>query len=266
MQISHVIRGDDHVNNTPRQINILQALGATVPEYGHVPMILGPDGEKLSKRHGAVSVLDYQTQGYLPSALLNYLSRLGWSHGDEEVFSRQQLVDWFDGSHLAKSPAQWDVLKLNWLNSQYLKALPQETLCDLVHQQLRSRDIQVHEHQPLAAMCALFRDRCATTLELADWVRMYFAPVQPTPQDIETHVTAAIQPALATLCEALTQTPWDKANIAAAIKSTLNTHSLKMPQLAHAVRVLVCGHVKTPSLDAVLELFSREIVIKRLRA
>ena len=115
MEISHVIRGDDHVNNTPRQINILRALGAELPLYGHVPMILGPDGEKLSKRHGAVSVMDYEEAGYLPEAMINYLSRLGWSHGDDELFARDRLVQWFDGEHLAKSPAQWDAAKLNWV-------------------------------------------------------------------------------------------------------------------------------------------------------
>ena len=143
MQISHVIRGDDHVNNTPRQINILRALGAELPVYGHVPMILGPDGDKLSKRHGAVSVTQYEDDGYLPEAMLNYLARLGWSHGDDELFSREQLVAWFDGHHLSKSPAQWDAAKLNWVNAHHLKALSDASLASQVSIRFAARGIDV---------------------------------------------------------------------------------------------------------------------------
>jgi glutamyl-tRNA synthetase len=175
MQISHVIRGDDHVNNTPRQINILRALGAELPEYGHVPMILGPDGDKLSKRHGAVSVTQYEDAGYLAEAMVNYLARLGWSHGDDELFDRAQLVRWFDGKHLARSPAQWDVAKLNWVNAQLMKKVEVETLVPLLKEQLVRRGLNVPLDAPLSGMCLLFRDRCATTVELADWLTMYFA-------------------------------------------------------------------------------------------
>jgi glutamyl-tRNA synthetase len=266
MQITHVIRGDDHVNNTPRQINILHSLGAELPQYGHVPMILGPDGEKLSKRHGAVSVMQYREAGYLPQALLNYLARLGWSHGDDEIFSQAHLIAWFDGSHLAKSPAQWDVAKLNWVNAQYLKALPLSELTVLVAQQFGKRGLAIACDQQLERMCALFKDRCSTTVELADWLSMFVAPVQPTQSDVEAHVTEAVKPAVRALCESLKTTPWQAADIAATIKKILLTHGLKMPQLAHAVRVLVCGRAQTPSLDAVLELFAQETVIKRLQA
>lgn len=262
MRISHVIRGDDHINNTPRQINILQALGGELPIYAHVPMILGPDGEKLSKRHGAVSVTHYEQAGYLPQAMLNYLARLGWSHGDEELFSVDQLIQWFDGTHLAKSPAQWDIAKLNWLNGQYLKALSDETLVDHLKPHLMRRGVMA---LPTPAMCALFKDRCATLLELTDWISMYLAPVAPSSADLEQHVTDTVRPALHTLRTALTQATWDKAGIAQAIKDTLSQHGLKMPQLAHAVRVLVCGRAQTPSLDAVLSLFPQELVLERLR-
>jgi glutamyl-tRNA synthetase len=266
MQITHVIRGDDHVNNTPRQINILRSLGAELPQYGHVPMILGPDGEKLSKRHGAVSVMQYQESGYLPQALLNYLARLGWSHGDEEIFSQAHLIAWFDGSHLAKSPAQWDVAKLNWVNAQYLRTLPLSELAALVAQQFGKRGLAIACDQQLERMCSLFKDRCTTTVELADWLSMYVGPVQPTQSDLATHVTDAVKPAVQALCETLKEAPWQATDIAAAIKQTLLAHGLKMPQLAHAVRVLVCGRTQTPSLDAVLELFAQETVIKRLQA
>jgi len=268
MGITHVIRGDDHVNNTPRQINILRALigpDGELPVYGHVPMILGPDGDKLSKRHGAVSVTQYEDDGYLPEAMLNYLARLGWSHGDDELFSREQFITWFDGGHLAKSPAQWDPAKLNWVNAHYLKQRSDASLAGLVAAQLARRGIEVAADERLARMCALFKDRCATTVELADWVGMYFVEVQPRAEDLTTHVTEAVRPALVSLRDRLADVPWDRASIAAAVKTTLTEHGLKMPQLAHAVRVLVCGRSQTPSLDAVLELFSREQVLCRLR-
>jgi glutamyl-tRNA synthetase len=264
MDISHVIRGDDHVNNTPRQINILRALGAELPIYGHVPMILGPDGDKLSKRHGAVSVTQYETAGYLPEAMLNYLARLGWSHGDDELFSREQLVSWFDGQHLAKSPAQWDAAKLNWVNAHYLKALPDDTLAAHVVARFAERGIAAVADDQLGRMCALFKDRCATTVELCDWLAMYLSEVAPSAEDLAAHVTEAVTPAVHSLRERLTDIEWTKPAISAAIKEVITAHGIKMPTLAHAVRVLVCGRAQTPSIDAVLELFPRDVVLTRL--
>ena len=265
MQISHVIRGDDHVNNTPRQINILRALGAELPEYGHVPMILGPDGDKLSKRHGAVSVMQYEEGGYLPDAMVNYLARLGWSHGDDELFDRAQLVAWFDGSHMARSAAQWDAAKLNWVNAHAIKHTADAALAALVAAQLASRGVPAQADAALEAMCALFKDRCATLVELADWLGMYFVDVTPRDEDVAQHVTDEVRPALQSMRERLAEIDWDKATIAAAIKETLAAHGLKMPQIAPALRVLVCGRVQTPSIDAVLALFPRETVLRRLR-
>ena len=265
MDISHVIRGDDHVNNTPRQINILRALGAELPVYGHVPMILGPDGDKLSKRHGAVSVTQYEAAGYLPEAMLNYLARLGWSHGDDELFSREQLVSWFDGQHLAKSPAQWDAAKLNWVNAHYLKALPEDALAAHVVARFADRGMTVVPGAQLSRMCALFKDRCATTVELCDWLAMYFSEVAPSAEDVATHVTDAVKPAVNSLRDKLAGVEWAKPAISAAIKEVITAHGIKMPTLAHAVRVLVCGRAQTPSIDAVLELFPRDVVLARLR-
>ena len=184
MEISHVLRGDDHVNNTPRQINILRALGAELPQYGHVPMILGPDGDKLSKRHGAVSVMQYEEGGYLPDAMVNYLARLGWSHGDDELFDRGQLIAWFDGAHLARSPAQWDAAKLNWVNAHVIKNTSDAELAPLVAQQFAARGIAAATGPALEALCALFKDRCATLVELADWLGMYFVEVSPREEDL----------------------------------------------------------------------------------
>jgi len=264
MDISHVFRGDEHVNNTPWQINIFHALGAPLPLFGHVPVILGDDGQKLSKRRGAVSVTAYEESGYLPEAMLNYLARLGWSHGDEELFSREQLVAWFDGSHLSKSPAQWDVAKLNWVNAHYMKSIDETRLAKLVAAQLARRGIDASVEQ-VARLCALFKDRRTTTVELADWLAMYFADVQPKEEDLAAHVTDAVKPALSTLRGKLATIEWNKASINAAIKETIAAHGIKMPQLAHAVRVKVCGRAQTPSIDAVLELFARERVVERLR-
>ena len=266
MDISHVFRGDEHVNNTPWQINIFNALGAPLPLFGHVPIILGDDGHKLSKRRGAVSVTAYEEAGYLPEAMLNYLSRLGWSHGDEELFSREQLVQWFDGQHLSKSPAQWDVAKLSWVNAHYVKQTDDATLAALVAVQLKRRAIQAVPGHSLNRMCALFKDRCATTVELADWLAMFFADASPSAEDLAAHVTEGVRPAVQTLCAKLATVAWNKAAISAVIKETLTAHGLKMPQLAHAVRVLVCGRAQTPSIDAVLELFARQTVLARLQS
>ena len=265
MAISHVFRGDEHVNNTPWQINILRALNAPLPAFGHVPVILGDDGQKLSKRRGAVSVTAYEDNGYLPEAMLNYLSRLGWSHGDEELFSSAQLVSWFDGSHLSRSPAQWDPAKLEWVNGQYIKQADDARLAALVAAQLAKRGIAVDATR-LTPMCALFKDRCVTTVVLADWLAMYFAPVTPKAEELALYVTDALKPALAALADKLAAIDWSKAGIQVAIKEFLTAHSLKMPQLAPLVRLAVCGRAQTPSLDAVLELFDKEIVLARLRA
>ncbi|MDH6593479.1 glutamyl-tRNA synthetase [Variovorax sp. TBS-050B] len=264
MAITHVFRGDEHINNTPWQINIFRALGAPLPQFGHVPVILGDDGQKLSKRRGAVSVTAYEDNGYLPEAMLNYLARLGWSHGDDELFTREQMVGWFDGSHLSKSPAQWDAAKLAWVNAQYIKAKPDAELAPLVAAQLKKRGIEADDR--LVAICALFKDRCETTVALADWAAAFYADVTANEAERAQHVTDAVKPAIATLADKLASlVTWDKAAIAAVIKETLAAHSLKMPALAMPVRVLVMGTPQTPSLDAVLAIFSKEKVIERLK-
>ncbi len=269
MGITHVLRGDDHVNNTPRQINILRALvgpDGALPVYGHVPMILGPDGDKLSKRHGAVSVLQYRDDGYLPEAMLNYLARLGWSHGDDELFTPAQLVGWFDGSHLSRSAAQWDAAKLGWVNAHHLKQADDARLAALAGAQLHARGLSEGvDAARLPSMCALFKDRCQTVVELADWLGIYFADVAPSEDELAHHVPPTLRPALVALRERLAEVAWDKAAIAGAFKQVLTERGLKMPQLAPAVRVLVCGRAATPSIDAVLALFDRAAVLDRLK-
>lgn len=266
MRISHVFRGDEHVNNTPWQINIFRALEAPLPRFGHLPIILGDDGLKLSKRRGAVSVMDYAANGYLPEGMLNYLARLGWSHGDEELFTAEQMVAWFDGSHLSRSPAQWDPAKLDWVNGHYVKQIDEGRLADLVVAQLAGKGIKVASGEVLPKL-GLFKDRCATVAALADWLAMYFAPAAPSAEDLAAHVTEAVRPALAALAERLSALPdWNKAAIQQALKETLAATGLKMPQLAVPVRVLVCGRAQTPSLDAVLEHFDKKKVLDRLQS
>ena len=265
MAITHVIRGDDHVNNTPRQINIFQALGKEVPVYAHLPTVLNEQGEKMSKRSGAKPVTQYAAEGYLPDAMVNYLARLGWSHGDEEIFSRAQFLQWFNLDHLGKSAAQFDEAKLRWVNAQHLKATADETLAELVRAFLSADCVAGLDADRLVRGCGLFKDRCSTLVELALWLQLLVTGHQPNAEDITTHVPEAVRPALVQLADALATCEWSKASIAAAIKQVLTANSLKMPQLAMPVRVLVMGTPQTPSLDAILELMRREDVVARLK-
>ncbi|EWS58852.1 MAG: glutamate--tRNA ligase [Methylibium sp.] len=266
MKITHVIRGDDHVNNTPRQIHILRALGHEPPVYAHLPTVLNEQGEKMSKRHGAKPVTQYRDEGYLADAVVNYLARLGWSHGDDEIFSREQLVEWFNLDHLGKSAAQFDEAKLRWVGAQHLKRTDDAVLAPLVALQLHRLGLAAPIDERLAKLCGLFKDRCATTVELAQWLAMYFGDVTPSAEDLAAHVTDAVKPALSSLAVRFAEIAWDAASIQQAFKATLAEHGLKLPQLAHAVRVLVCGRAQTPSVDAVLALFARDTVLARLRA
>ncbi len=263
MNITHVIRGDDHVNNTPRQINIFQALGRAQPVYAHLPTVLNELGEKMSKRNGAKPVTQYAEEGYLPDAMVNYLARLGWSHGDDEIFSRAQFLEWFSLDHLGRSAAQFDEAKLRWVNAQHIKAMNDDALATLVAALLEKRGIMADTRLP--RICALFKDRCDTTLLLADWASKFYVDVTPNPEELAQHVTDAVKPALNLLREKLSTCAWDKASIAAAIKEVLFANAIKMPQLAMPVRVLVMGSAQTPALDSVLELCDKEKVLSRLR-
>ena len=266
MGITHVLRGDDHVNNTPRQINILRALGAQLPEYGHVPMILGPDGQKLSKRHGAVNVMEYDKEGYLPEAMVNYLARLGWSHGDDEIFSREQLVQWFDADHLSKSASQWDPKKLNWVNAHYIKQMPEAELAERVAPRIAARGGNP-QAVDLPAALALLKDRAETLEQLADGAMLFCAPFQSAPAElIEQHLTPAAREALAAFAAQAQGAEWTREGIAALIKAVLAERGLKMPQLAIPLRVAVAGRAQTPAVDAVLALLGKETVLARLAA
>ncbi|MBU3646695.1 MAG: glutamate--tRNA ligase [Limnohabitans sp.] len=263
MAITHVIRGDDHVNNTPRQINIFKALGKEPPVYAHLPTVLNEQGEKMSKRNGAKAVTQYRDEGYLPDAMVNYLARLGWSHGDDEIFSRAQFLEWFNLDHLGRSAAQFDEAKLKWVNAQHLKAMADEQLAPLVQAELAKRGITTDARLP--AICGLFKDRCDTLLVLADWALAFYNDVTPHADDVAKHITPAVMPALDALAAKLNGlTQWDTAHVSAAFKEVLAEQGLKMPQLAMPVRVLVMGTPQTPSVDAVLWLCGKEKVLQRL--
>ena len=264
MAITHCIRGDDHVNNTPRQINIYRALGAPVPAFAHVPMILGADGERLSKRHGAVSVMQYAEDGYLPEALLNYLARLGWSHGNEEVFLLEQFVEWFDLEHISRSPAQFNPEKLAWLNQQHLKVRDDRMLADEVAPRLSARGIGVAVGPELAKVVALYKDRVSTLNELADAVEPFYVEVYPGAELLAQHVTEAARDALRELRTRLETTVWEKAQISQALKDVVAARGMKFPQLAIPLRVVLTGQAQTPAIDAVLEAFGRDVVLARL--
>lgn len=264
MQITHVIRGDDHVNNTPRQINILKALGGTLPLYGHVPMILGSDGEKLSKRHGAVSVMDYPAQGYLPEAMLNYLARLGWSHGDDEVFSMEQFCAWFDLDHLSKSPAQFNPEKLAWLNNHYIKLADNARLEGLVRPLLEKDGADFNGAPEVQAVIALMKERANTINELADAAMLFYRQPAPDAALLEQHLTDAAKLALADYAQRCETVEWTKDALSAMLKEVLATHKLKMPQMAMPLRLLITGQLQTPSIDAVVALSAREVVLARL--
>ncbi|MDR2710666.1 MAG: glutamate--tRNA ligase [Burkholderiales bacterium] len=266
MRITHVIRGDDHVNNTPRQINIFRALGFEPPVFAHVPTVLGEDGQKLSKRHGAVSVTEYDDAGYLPEAMINFLARLGWAHGNDEVFSPQEFCEWFDLDAISAAPSRFNIDKLRWLNQEHMKRLPPETLGQRLLPFLEKEKLDVAAGPPPAAVAELFRERTATLIEMAQAARFFYTEVAPD----ETLLAAQIQPANRAALEelfALFETlPWNRESLNAALKDASKQHGLKPPQIMMPMRALVAGTLSTPAIDAVLTLLGREKTRERLRA
>jgi glutamyl-tRNA synthetase len=218
----------------------------------------------MSKRNGAKAVTEYAVEGYLPDAMVNYLARLGWSHGDDEIFSRQQFLQWFNLDHLGKSAAQFDEAKLRWVNAQHMKAMADEQLAELVQPFLSEHARAGLDVTRRVAACALLKDRCSTLVELAEWMGLLVSDVLPGAGEIRAQVPVDIDPAVDKLAQLLASCEWTKAGIAAAIKQVLLDTGLKMPQLAMPVRVLIAGRPQTPSLDAFVALMDRENVIARL--
>ena len=265
MDITHVIRGDDHVNNTPRQVNIFQALGAPLPQFAHAPMILGADGERLSKRHGAVSVMQYPEDGYLPEALFNYLARLGWSHGDAEKFTRAQFVEWFDLAHVSKSTAQFDAAKLAWLNHAYIKEADPGRLAGLVAPRIERDGGRLADGPPLAEVVTLLKDRATTLEHMAEAAVMFYRRVVPSKALIAEHLTPEVMPALRELAASLEGAVWQRPQLNSAVKAVVGKFGHKMPKIAMPLRVILLGQTQTPSIDAVLELLGRETVLARMQ-
>ena len=265
MGITQVIRGDDHVNNTPRQINMLIALGATIPQYAHLSMILGDDGQKLSKRHGAVSVMQYDEDGYLPEAVLNYLARLGWSHGDAEIFSMQQFCEWFDLDHITPSAAQFNTEKLNWLNAHYIKAANIDVLASDIARRLAKMHVEVTLQPKLQDVLGLYRERANNLNQLAADIAYFYVTPQANAADVEKHITPEIKPVLQALAAKLSAIDWTAEAIHHEINALVTQYALKFPKVAMPLRVMLTGIAQSPSIDQVMALLGQKETLKRIQ-
>ena len=266
MGITQVLRGDDHVNNTPRQINMLLALGATIPQYAHLSMILGDDGQKLSKRHGAVSVMQYSDDGYLPEAVLNYLARLGWSHGDAEIFNMQQFCDWFDLDHITPSAAQFNTEKLNWLNAHYIKEANIHELAGDIATRLAKLNVEVKLQPKLQEVLGLYRERANNLNQLASDIAYFYAPPPANADDVAKHITPDIKLALQTLTEKLATIDWTAEAIHTAINEVVTQYALKFPKIAMPLRVILCGIAQSPSIDQVMAILGQAETLNRIQS
>jgi glutamyl-tRNA synthetase len=267
MRITDVIRGDDHVNNTPRQINIIRALGGAVPRYAHLPTVLGEDGTKLSKRHGAVSVMEYEAEGFLPEAVVNGLARVGWAHGDAEIFGPAELVEWFTLDAVNPASSRFDMAKLRWLNQEHMKRLAADDLGERLRPFLARAGLATADGPPPGEVAVLLRERVETLVEMADAARYFYAPPPAhLPDKLAGALSEAVRPALADLDGQLATLAWTREAIGGAIKSTAPRHGLKPPQLMMALRAAVTGEPQTPAIDAIMALLPRETVRARIAA
>jgi glutamyl-tRNA synthetase len=266
MRITHVIRGDDHVNNTPRQINMMRALGATPPIFAHLPTVLTPEGDKLSKRHGARGVLQYRDDGYLPEAVVNYLARLGWSHGDDEVFGIAQFVEWFNLEGLHSSPGRFDPEKLKWLNHEHIKLLPPSELATRLEPFLRALGFDAAHGPAVIDVAALLRDRAATLTEMAGMARYFYAAPQTPSAELAAQLTPPVREALKEIGVRFATIDWSRESIGATLKAVAAEHKLKPGQVMMPLRWLVAGTSHTPAIDAVLALVGRDETLARMAA
>ncbi|MGA2655136.1 MAG: glutamate--tRNA ligase [Gammaproteobacteria bacterium] len=264
MKVTHVIRGDDHLNNTPRQINIFLALGLTPPQFAHIPMILGHDGKRLSKRHGAVSVLQYQEMGVLPEALLNYLARLGWSHGDQEIFTMDELIEYFNIEDVHKSAATFDEKKLLWVNQQYLKTVDPESMKLLLAEQFSKANIDTANGPDVADVFVLMRERVSTLSELVAQSKYFYQVPEFDKAAVEKFLTQDAMPILKTAAEVFAKTPWEVESLHKAIEEICNIHNVKMGKVGPPIRVAVTGNTQSPTLDQTLYLIGKDQVVARI--
>jgi glutamyl-tRNA synthetase len=265
MSMTHVIRGDDHVNNTPRQINLYRALGVPLPSFAHVPMILGSDGQRLSKRHGAVNVMQYRDDGFLPEAMVNYLARLGWSHGDEEIFSREQLVEWFDFAHVSKSPARWDPEKLKWMNGEYLKRIPDAELVARLEREKPELYRFVASVMDPVRMTAAGRTKFQLLADHEAFLMTMAEPRHPEEALAKEHLGEAGRATLKEVAPRLRAlADWTAPAISASLKETVAALKVKMPQVMMPFRVALTGQAQTPAIDAIAAALRREVAIARI--
>jgi glutamyl-tRNA synthetase len=266
MRITHVIRGDDHLNNTPRHINLFAALGLPAPHYAHIPMIAGPDGAKLSKRHGAVSVLEYRDRGYLPDAMLNYLVRLGWSHGDQEIFSRQEMIERFGLASVQKSPARFDIEKLNWLNQHYIKAADARMLGDALARELTRLGVDVADSATLVPIVEALRERATTLVEMAEQARVYVADLQGyDPKGAAKYLTPAASDLLGQVRAGLARLDeWTVESTQRVVEDVAQTSGAGMGKVAQPVRVAVTGGTASPGIGVTLRILGRQRTLERL--
>jgi glutamyl-tRNA synthetase len=266
MGVTHVIRGDDHLNNTPRQMNMLLALGAKPPVYAHVPMILGPDGAKLSKRHGAVSVLQYEEEGYLPDALLNYLVRLGWSHGDQEIFTREEMIAAFDIHNVNKAASAFNPEKLLWLNQQHMMRAQPASLVPYLQSQLSRMGLPNNDKVLLEGVIVAQRERAKTMKEMAQNSRFFFTDtLEMDPKAVAKHLVPAVMPVLQKVRERLAAvTEWSATAVHTALNDLSNELQTGLGKVAQPVRVAVAGSAVSPPIDATLALLGRDRTLKRI--
>jgi glutamyl-tRNA synthetase len=268
MNVTHVIRGDDHLNNTPRQMNMLLALGAKPPVYAHVPMILGPDGAKLSKRHGAVSVLQYEEEGFLPDALLNYLVRLGWSHGDQEIFTREEMIAAFDIHDVNKAASAFNPEKLLWLNQQHMMRAQPASLIPHLQSQLSRLGLHSDNKELLEGVILAQRERAKTMKEMAQNSRFFFTDnLEMDAKAVAKHLTPAAMPMLQTVRERLSAvSDWSAATIHTALNDLAAELQAGLGKVAQPLRVAVAGSAVSPPIDATLALLGRDRTLARIDA
>jgi len=265
MGITHVIRGDDHINNTPRQLHILEALGAPRPVYAHVPMINGTDGKKLSKRHGAISVLEFREQGFLPDALLNYLARLGWAHGDQEIFSREELTAAFGFDGLNKSAATFDWDKLQWLNQQYIQQCPMAELVERSRQHFDELEINLDNGPPVEVALEAQRTRAKTLVEVAEQSKMFYGEYALDAAAAKKHLRPVVGPALRAIRDKFAGiAKWEGDSLKLIVEQTAEEFDFKMGKVAQPLRVAVTGAAASPSIDITLELIGKSATLARL--
>lgn len=268
MGITHVIRGDDHVNNTPKQINILKALGAKLPEYAHLPMILNEQGKKISKRSGdTVAITEFDEMGILPEAMLNYLARLGWAHGDDEFFTMEQFIQWFDLKDVSPSASRMDFKKLLWINAEHIKAADNERLALLCAPRLEEKGVSFSGSLKLADVIALVKDRAHDLNVLASECAYFYQKAIPDEADVAKHWDEDAASRMQRFADLLAELDdWNAEAIHELFKPFCEREGIKMGKLGMPLRLAVCGTAKTPSIDEVLALLGKEEVLKRLRS